>query len=782
MTFIYQIEKKELEENIELNIFSVNEKKETILEKKYLKYQILTRKKDFEDFKLKNDNIKINSKFKLKNKEGDEIVKLEINNKELFEYIKSEFRDLKIEVFEADLIDEHRYLIDNDIKISNSNKEIDFKYLSIDIETIYENPEIISISTCSNVENSMNKVYFNCDKFENKKIIEKLKKNNSKKLKNKEYEIIYCENENELLKKFKKDIIEFNPQLIIGWSVIDFDFKVIRNRMKANEIKFNFSKYEEKEEKESKIRIFNDFFKDSTLNISGIIVFDIIAILKTNFISFKDYKLDTVSSEVLGDNKINLFDEEKEENENPEKEKNFDKGKAIELLFQNNPEKLIEYNFKDSKLVIEIVEKLKLIKLMQERSILTGTPISKVKSPIASLDIMYLKELHKQKLVAKSNFNYSSSSPIQGAYVIEPKSGFYENIFVFDFKSLYPSVIMTFNIDPFTYDKKGEILSPNGARFKTKSGILPKLILQLYKERDIAKSKKDDVKSFALKTTMNSFYGAMASSKSRLHNSEVGGAITAFSREVLKNAKSFVEKENIGEVRYGDTDSLFVEIKDLKDKSFKEKQKIGIKIEKKINNYFDSYIKKDFNQKSYLIIENEKIFSKFFIASKKRYVGIDEFTNKTKFVGMEAIRGDWTDLAKNFQKRLVEIIFDGGKKEEITNFIFKYIEKLKNSEFDKDLIYTKKITKPLEEYTKMTPPHVKAARELPKFNGRIVKYVLTENGAKHIDLINKKTKFDYEHYINKQLKGVSSDLLKNLELDFEDIIKSKSQKSLNRFF
>lgn len=781
--FIFQIEKEEFEDKQNIIYYCVNKEQNTTVYNLEQKYSMLCKKNDFQRLNIKNSKITINHKEYLDYNEN-KVIKVEFDNKELFDWIKEELKDNNSFRYEADLSYDLQNLINNNIpinlksfdnrnlKFEEINADFKMKTLSIDIETIggKDNPQIIMISSHSYNNSKVNKVYLNCESINSKTL------NEIKSKKFKEFEVILLDTEKDMLEKFQKDIIDFSPQIILGWNVIDFDFAIIKQRMQENNIEFKFSKYKG----ENKLRINSNFFRDSTLNIPGVLVFDGISLLKSNFITFEDYKLNTVAKNVIGDEKINLNQEEIDDDDLKGVE---DKIKTIEKLFIKDPIKLIEYNFKDSKLVSQINKKLGLIELMMKRSILTNTPLQKVKSPIASLDIMYLKRLHEKGFVANSNFNFSGSNQIEGAYVIEPEKGFYTDVFVFDFKSLYPSIIMTFNIDPFTFksDKIGSILAPNGAVFSKEKGILPELILKLYNERDIAKKENDLMKSYALKITMNSFYGAMASSKSRFHNRDVGGAITSFGREIIVKAKEYVE--NLGyNVVYGDTDSIFVEIPKLNNKNLEDKKKQGEIIENKLNLYFDNWVKSEFDQKSYLTIEMEKIFSKFFIASKKRYVGFNQMNNELKFVGMEAVRGDWTDLARKFQIDLVKLIFKNSSKEDIKKFILKKIKDLENGKFDEELIYKKKITKPLAEYTKMTPPHVKAAREVKNFNSRLVKYVMTLNGPKHISLFSKQDKLDYKHYIDKQLNGVSDDLLKEIGLNFKEIVEGNKQKSLDSFF
>ena len=767
--FVYQIERKEEEKYQKIITYGVDEKNRTKIDKITHPYILYVKKDQFEALNINSDNI-ILADQNFCDKEGEKVIKLEIKNKELYEYLIKNLKDMEYQVYEEDIPFEHQLIIEEKLKLSDKDsKNVKFNTLSVDIETIgdVQDQKIVLISSYKEEKSKYNKVYVAFDYIDEKK------KETIENAKFSGFEIVKCENEKELLEKFKKDVIECSPQIILGWNVIDFDFAVIRKRMQYYDIEFNLSPFEG----DTKMRIAKDFFGKSSLNFPGIIVFDAIQLLKTNFISFEDFKLNTVAKEVLEDEKIDLEDGGEADNgiEN--------KISAIEDMLRYDPVNLIEYNFKDSLLTKKIVDKLSLLDLMVERSLITSTPLMKVQSPIASLDIMYLRELKKKKKVANSHYNFTQgSSPIEGAYVMTPKPNFYEDVFVLDFKSLYPSVIMTFNIDPFTYDKKGQIESPNGAKFLRERGILPGLIEEIFKEREKAKKSSDSVKAAALKVTMNSFYGAMASPKSRFYNKDIGEAITSFGRKIIQTSKKVIEEEHYGEVVYGDTDSVFVYVPG-RFNSFEDKKIYGDKIQNRLNEYFREWCYNEFGVESRLTIELEKIFSKFFIASKKRYVGYDEFTKKTSFTGLEAVRGDWTELARNFQVKLVNLLFNNATKEEIKEFFRDECNKLKNGDYDDLIVYKKKLSKPLEEYTKTTPPHVKAARELPNFSGKNVEYVMTKDGPRHISLLGKKDEIDYEHYIDKQIKGVSDDFLKILELDFDEVIgKKKKQKSLDSFF
>ncbi|MCH8519995.1 MAG: hypothetical protein LAT82_04545 [Nanoarchaeota archaeon] len=779
------------------------------------------------EFNISQNNGDLNSKISsLFDEEIVKITPLSIDSKnELYELIKL----YSLKTFEFDISEVDYYLIESQEQIINDIDISKCKTVSLDIETIGDvNKQRINLISLSSYSKEFEDVVLlNLEELDDEKRKElfnltlkhkgsletsnisilfssitnesdykefQLQKAN---LNNQDFTVVICNTQRDLLLELQRRVKEFQPQFIVGWNVINFDFKVLRDKFNQYDLDFNFSSLQG----ESKMRVTSEFFGKDQLYFPGIIVLDGIQLLKTNYIQYSSYKLSSVAKEVLGDDKVELDESEDSDYSIVEKIK------TIEYNWKTNPKKLIWYNYKDSVLVLEILQSLKLMDLMVQRSIITQTLFERLQSPIAVLDQMYLKELHIQNKVGITHYPNQGTTSIEGAYVIEPKSGFYEDIVVFDFASLYPSLMITFNIDPFRYNFKlsssssssnpdldintnssifNYIVAPNGAVYEKEVGILPGILRNLFNLRKEAKKNRESVKSHALKITMNSFYGAMASPKSRYYNKHLAESITAFGRECLLKVKEFLEEKEELHVIYGDTDSVFVECSNLfklkNASNLEEKKKVMQKVEDSINLYFKEWVLETFGVESFLSIEAEKVFDKFFIASKKRYVGRDEL-GELQFTGMEYVRGDWTELAKEFQRQLVERIFNGISKNDIKSFILDEISRLQRGEYDDKLVYLKKITKPLDEYTKMTPPHVKAARELSHFNGRVVEYVMTKQGPKHISLFNSKyQEYDYEHYIDKQLKGVSDEILESIDLDFEEILNSKKQTSLNKFF
>jgi DNA polymerase-2 len=499
----------------------------------------------------------------------------------------------------------------------------------------------------------------------------------------------------------------------------------------------------------------------------GRIVFDGIALLKQAFLSYTDYKLDTVAREVLGEKKIELEDDF------------WDK---FPQIVKKEPERVAEYNLKDSVLVIKILKNLKLIELMVKKSLITGMQLDRVKGSVASLDSLYIRRATKKGYVCPNSSFAQRTERIKGAYVMSPKAGVYDWVAVFDFKSLYPSVMRTYNIDPISFAKGGEIKAPNGATFENGKGILPEIIEMLGRERDLAKKENDKTKSYAIKIIMNSFYGVIANPSCRFYSLDMGNAITSFARETIKETSRLIEGMGY-EVLYGDTDSVFV---DLKTESFEQSRKLGDKISARVNEHFDKQVRQKYNRKSLLELEFEKMFKVLMLprmrgggaGAKKRYAGllVRDGREEIKVTGMEIVRRDWTDLAKELQKELLERVFH---KKQVASYIKQLVERLKAGKLDDKLVYRKSIRKDLEDYTKTTPPHVKAARMLPKLSSNIIEYYMTTSGPMPVEIAEKKkARLDYEHYLEKQVRPIADTILELFGTSFDEAIKNSSQKNL----
>jgi DNA polymerase-2 len=344
--------------------------------------------------------------------------------------------------------------------------------------------------------------------------------------------------------------------------------------------------------------------------------------------------------------------------------------------------------------------------------------------------------------------------------------GLYRNVLVLDFKSLYPSIIRTFKIDPLglaiglSEPNSPAIPGFAGARFSRDHYILPDLVTQLWKDRDIAKQHKDAPLSYAIKIIMNSFYGVLGSSGCRFFNPQLASSITRRGHEIIQQSAAFIEKQGYT-VIYGDTDSVFVHLDEQASET--ESNEIGQQRAAALNQHWAETLQGRFGIPSNLEIEYETHYLRFLMptirgseaGSKKRYAGVVRRNNELSMVfkGLETVRTDWTILAKTFQQELYRRIFNDLP---YADYVRDITDQLFAGECDDQLIYAKRLRRPLESYVSSQPPHVKAARKMHK-PGKRIQYMMTLNGPDPIENITAKP--DYQHYQEKQLQPVADSIL-----------------------
>jgi len=562
------------------------------------------------------------------------------------------------------------------------------------------------------------------------------------------------ENEKKLLQNFLNWFQEKDPDVIIGWHVIGFDLMFLER--KCNELMIPFDIARGNGRVSLRQRKPSGFFA----SVTGRIVIDGPVALRSSFFTFEDFRLETVAQEMLQEGKTISQD--------------HDKVEEIERMFKEDKSSLAKYNLKDAELVTNIFKKAGLIELSIRRAQLSGLLMDELGMMTAAFDHFFLPKLHRAGYVAPNVKDLQTSEHAAGGYVMDPVPGIYDDVIVLDFKSLYPSIIQTFKIDPYSNLKSEADTTEtlNGYKFSSTKHFLPEFIDQLIEQRNLAKKKKDKQLSQAIKILMNSFYGVMGSFGCRFYHPNLPTAITGTGHKLLLGSKEYLAKYGY-EVIYGDTDSLFIKLKDGEGEKAGES---GNRIAADLNKYWLEKIQKEYNLKSYLEIEFEKYYRKFILTpargsesgAKKRYAGLlsDEDNEKVEFVGMEFVRSDWTRLAKEFQVELYSRIFNN---EDIENWLREIVKKVKEGEYDDKLVYKKRLRKDVGEYTKNIPQHVKAARLLPETTGTVY-YVITKRGPIPIELTH--TDINYDHYIEKQLKPIADSVLSLLGESFDSIVQS----------
>ena len=493
-----------------------------------------------------------------------------------------------------------------------------------------------------------------------------------------------------------------------------------------------------------------------------------------------DYKLGTVAHEVLGRGK--LIDEEAP-----------DAAAEITRLYQEEPEALVAYNLEDARLVLEILEHEDLLALTRERGRLSGMQLDRVAASIASFDMIYLPELRRHGAVAPSVDPERISGPVKGGFVLDPTPGLARNVAVYDFKSLYPSLMRTFNIDPLAlargrHERPGAaIVAPNGAHLSREDAILSHVLERMMRSREEAKARGDRHASQAIKIMMNSMFGIFAAPSCRFFSPDLANAITSFGQQTLAWTCEAFAAEGVS-VIYGDTDSVFVQLPDGEaDQAGSLAEEMRVRVASLISNR----IQDEYDVEAQLELELEKIFTRFFLprvrggsgGSKKRYAGwvSDGEEERLEIVGLESVRRDWPAVARRLQEGMLTRLFQD---EAIMPFASEIVQRVRNGSLDPELVYAKRIRKgSLDRYTASSPPHIQAARKFEERSGHtikgVIRYVITARGPEPV-LPGEPlpTDIDRSHYLERVLRPVAESILSEQGLSFSEALGEGQQMSL----
>jgi DNA polymerase-2 len=329
---------------------------------------------------------------------------------------------------------------------------------------------------------------------------------------------------------FCQRVCTLDPDVLTGWNIVDFDLTVLARIAKRVRSPFELGR----DVGAVRIRPAQGYFGSGNASVPGRLVLDGIDLLRGAFVKFDDYSLDAVAREVLGEGKALEGDA-------------ADRAGEIMQRYQDDLPGFALYARTDARLALEIVDQLQLVPLSFARSKLTGLTPDRVAASIASFDFVYLSALAKRNVVAPSVRSGDSrvSASQAGGHVLEPVTGVHDNVWVFDFKSLYPSIIRTFNIDPLGFRSAGDqdlIEMPGGAWFQREPAILPRALDQLFPQREAAKKAGDHVASQAIKILMNSFYGVLGTPACRFHNPAIANAITGQGKHLLQWSQAWFER------------------------------------------------------------------------------------------------------------------------------------------------------------------------------------------------------------------------------------------------
>ena len=542
-------------------------------------------------------------------------------------------------------------------------KEVDYDFtklniMSLDIETTSENgfpsvEEAREEILCITVKDFTSKkiITWGCGEFENSRD---------------DVHYIYCQNERELLMKFQEYWVQKTPDIVTGWNVKFFDMPFICRRMdRVLSMKHMraLSPWNSIRERELHVRGQKKIYYD-IIGVSTLDYYDLYQ--KFTYTNQESYRLDHIAFVELGQKKLDHSEFE-----------NF------QDFYRNNWQKFIEYNIHDVELVDMLEDKMKLIELAVTMAYDAKVNFEDVFFQVRMWDSIIYDALTQENIVIPPKTESTKDQQYAGAYVKEPTPGVYDWVVNFDLNSLYPHLIMQYNISPETLlddrvsginvDKllnreidtstlEGVTICPNGTLFTTeKQGFLPKLMEKIYTERTIYKKKmlkakqeyentKDpqlvkDIAKFnniqmARKIQLNSAYGAIGNEYFRYFRLENAEAITLSGQlsirwienkmnEYLNKILKSGDKDYVIAV---DTDSIYLDLGDLVKNVFKG----GTPSDEKVVNFLDkickveleTYIESCYQElaeyvnayQQKMVMKRENIANRGIWTAKKRYI------------------------------------------------------------------------------------------------------------------------------------------------------------------
>ncbi|MEW6593093.1 MAG: DNA-directed DNA polymerase [Candidatus Hadarchaeota archaeon] len=585
--------------------------------------------------------------------------------------------------------------------------------------------------------------------------------------------------EREMLERFIQIVQERDVDILMGYNTDLFDFPYIKER--ARQLKLKLTLGRDGSEVVSKRRRFA-----TATRIRGRVHADVFSMV--NFLAsignirLIHYTLEDVYLHMLG-----------------KKKPDFEFTKFVDAWEKGGAlwKELVEYSMSDADATLELG--LELLPLFIELTKLVGQSLFDVSRMTSGqlVEWLLMAEAHKRgELIparpVAEDLEERSEETFVGAYVMEPVRGYHENIVVFDFRSLYPSIIVTHNIDPSTVNcnccKKSDVIVVPELGYhicKNKKGFLPGIVEKVVKARAELKTELKNLKKgtreyeslnarqWALKIVSNSFYGMLAYPRARWYSKEAAESVTSFGRNYIY--KTIEMARNAGlEVIYGDTDSLFNK---LGDKSKKD----VVDILKQINESLRGIIE----------LELEGFYKRGVFVTKKRYAMIGE-DGRMVVKGLEFVRRDWAALAKRTQEAVLEAILRDGSKEKAARIVKEVTKKVLEGKVDLDdlIIYTQ-LKMPIESY-RAIGPHVAAAKKLKAKGvsiepGMMIAYVEAKGAGSISDRAIpvdefKGMKYDADYYVDNQILPAVMRIMEVLGYNESDLkFERHKQTGLEKF-
>ncbi len=574
-------------------------------------------------------------------------------------------------------------------------------------------------------------------------------------------------NDRRILREFVNYVQEYDPDIIVGYNSNNFDWPYLVKRAERLGIKLNVTRSGSRPEQS----VYGHW---SVIGRANVDLYNIIEEMPDIKIKSLDYVADYFG--ILPRDKRILIP-----------------GHRIYEYWddKNRRELLIRYAEQDVYSTYKLGEKL--LPFLMQLSYISGLPLDQVAAASVGMRVEWMIMFRAFKLgeLAPNRVERPYES-YRGAIVLEPKPGLHDNVAVLDFTSMYPNIMVKYNVSPDTYidpsewEKYRDYYEAPEVRHRFKKeppGLYKNILIELMTRRreirelmkKISRDSPDyvilDERQRALKIMANAMYGYCGWIGARWYKREVAEAVTAWARYIMKTVLKYAKGINL-EVIYGDTDSLFVRYD-----------------EDKIKNLIE-FVEKELGFE----IKLEKVYRKIvFTEAKKRYVGLTD-DGKIEIVGFEAARGDWAEIAKETQEKVAEIVLKSGNIDEAVKYVHSIIMKLKNYNFNlDDVIIWKTLDKNLNEY-KVVTPHVYAAKKLVEAGYKVSKgdtigYVIVKSGggkiayrAKPYILVKDIKEVDVDYYIEHQVIPAALRILQVFGIREDTLLSGRRARSITDFF
>ncbi|MCK4670815.1 MAG: ribonuclease H-like domain-containing protein [Nanoarchaeota archaeon] len=720
------------------------------------------------------------------------LVKVTVQIPAMVPKFKDYMKENDIDYLEADILFVRRYLIDKEIYptqeyvVEGEEVPAKVRVRCIEAKSItigeggYDDPKILAfdIETYPNTARSFDfpilLVAFYGKDY--RKIIswKRFETNNK--------DIEFVNSEADLIRRFEEIVRKQKPDILTGYFSDGFDFPYIVSRARKYKIKLelglDYSNIQAAKGRSFKYRI---------SGITHLDVFHLTRNILGQFLKTDQYTLDAVSKELLGESKVEV--------DIVKLADAWDNNDAVML------NKYCEYNLQDSAMTYKLCEKffpsiLELVRMI-------GVPIYDLNRMAMSQMVEWylLRNAKKYNIVAPNRPGSHvraerASKSLIGAFVVKPTPGLYKNIMVFDFRSMYPTIVAAHNISRSTIacdccrDTAPRVPFEGKEIWfcQKKKGYLPLMIGDLINRRlrikEIMKEKKSKflkARSAGLKLLAVSYWGYMAYDNSRWYSFDSAQAILAYERYYIKSVIDKVTEDGY-QVIYGDTDSIFLV---SETHTIDDAHNIIADINKGLPGIMALEFQDIYPAGIFVSAKGSEA------GAKKRYCLIDK-NDELVIKGFESIRRNASTITKEVQQKVLAIILKEGNYDKAFKYVREVVDDCRKHNLDlKKFVIKTQLTKSIEEYESVGP-HVAIAlrmkdRGLPVGARTIIEYVITKDGKKIRDKARElhevtKDDIDLEYYIFNQIIPAVEKIFEVIGYSKSDLVDEAEQSKLDKFF